>query len=73
MTDSPIPTPAYDAMVARFNRDHCAVEGEDCHLVSRLRADGLVDWQIACVIHAIENTCHHCWDAPRGCQCWNDE
>lgn len=21
----------------------------------------------------IESVCHHCWDAPNGCQCWNDE
>jgi len=29
--------------------------------------------QIMAVINAIQTTCNHCWNAPKGCHCWNDE
>ncbi len=57
------------SIIARFNREHGHSDGSDCHFVARLRADGLGDWQIACVIHAVENTCKTCWDAPAQCRC----
>ena len=41
--------------------------------VSKLRAGGLSDEQIAVVIEAMETTCNDCWDSESGCQCWNDE
>lgn len=46
---------------------------EEVELVERFRKLGLTDFQIAGVLKIIDNTCHHCWDNERGCQCWNDE
>lgn len=42
-------------------------------LVAELRGSGLRDHQILEVIHVLESICIHCFDAPAGCHCWNDE
>jgi hypothetical protein len=46
---------------------------DDIELIKKMRSGGLTDEQIAIALNAIEDTCPHCWDAEKGCQCWNDE
>jgi len=46
---------------------------EDGFLVKRLASDGFNREQIAKILNTIEATCRYCYDAPDGCQCWNDE
>jgi hypothetical protein len=29
--------------------------------------------QIEAILKVVIDMCPHCWDAERGCQCWNDE
>ena len=43
--------------------------------VRKLRSSDppMTDNQIAVVLEALETTCHSCWNADTGCQCWNDE
>lgn len=43
------------------------------YLVERLRFYGFTREMILLVCQAIDNTCHSCWEAEVGCQCWNDE
>lgn len=45
----------------------------DTEYVKRLRSLNLTDEQIAGVLVVNSTTCNHCWDAPSGCHCWNDE
>jgi len=40
--------------------------------IKRLRDIGLTPEQITKVQEATRDICKHCWDAGRGCQCWND-
>jgi hypothetical protein len=44
----------------------------DNRLVGRLRR-WLPDAGVVRVLEALADTCHHCYDAPAGCQCWNDD
>lgn len=69
-------TPAEAALIIdRFNRHWkpLAAPGDDCLFVARLRLGGLPDEHIAHVINTLNETCPECFDAPRGCQCWNNE
>ncbi len=40
---------------------------------NKLQMMGLNDVEIKLVCDAIDETCHHCWEAPNNCQCWNDD
>jgi hypothetical protein len=33
----------------------------------------LTNKQAAQVVSLVVGICHHCYEAPTGCQCWNDE
>lgn len=41
--------------------------------VDELKAKGLSDVHIEGVLDTLDDICKECWDAPAGCQCWNDE
>ena len=44
------------------------------YLVKKLREDFIfTNEQTEIIIDIIMNTCPECWEAPVGCQCWNDE
>ena len=45
----------------------------DPMLVSRLRKANFRPDQILEIMRIVLDTCHHCFDSERGCQCWNDE
>lgn len=40
---------------------------------AKLYQQGFTDSQIASILLVMGEVCRHCWDGPRGCQCWNDE
>lgn len=41
-------------------------------LVERLQIAQFSNEQVARIVEIIDETCHECWDAPRGCRCWDD-
>ena len=41
--------------------------------VRTLREKGLTDEAISKVCQTIDEICVHCWESPKGCQCWNDD
>ena len=59
-------------IIENFNREH-GYTYADVLFVRLLRQGELSDNQIATVIEALGDICHHCWDALDGCQCSNDE
>ena len=44
-----------------------------CYFVGELLKQGIENEVLEAVLKTIDRTCKHCWDAPSGCQCWNDE
>lgn len=46
---------------------------EENLLIKQLREMELDNHIVAQVLVIIDEICHHCWDRPAGCQCWNDE
>jgi hypothetical protein len=60
-------------IIEDFNRSHNYGSAKDCFFVEQLRTGGLTDEQIAVTLNVVDNTCHECWNAEAGCQCWNDE
>ena len=47
--------------------------GSNLLFVRKLFNEGFNDVQIATIISAMNETCHHCWNDSIHCQCWNDE
>jgi len=43
------------------------------NLFSRRLLAKLTREQVLYVWEILDETCHNCWDADSGCQCWNDE
>jgi hypothetical protein len=33
----------------------------------------MLEEDLARVVSLVTDTCPHCWETQRGCQCWNDE
>ena len=54
-----------------LNVDFCGLEYS--LLITRLYNIVKDTKQVVQIVDAIYNTCRHCWDANRGCQCWNDD
>lgn len=42
-------------------------------LATRLRMMGFSEKEIEDIYNAFNSVCASCYDADRGCQCWNDE
>ncbi len=43
------------------------------YLAKKLKMVLLTEEQINQIILMVMRTCSACWDAPTGCQCWNDK
>lgn len=43
------------------------------YLVTKFLVKGYSSGQVTEILEIVMNTCHECWEAPSGCQCWNDE
>ena len=57
--------------IIEWNKDNAYRDGSV--FVDKLGQKGLTLSQIVSVLETIDDVCNHCWDAPTGCQCWNDE
>lgn len=60
------------AIIKDFSSRH-GITHRYLYLVDDMIQRGLNIQQIAAAIQSIEATCPHCWDAPRGCYCNDDE
>ena len=42
-------------------------------LIQRLIDNGLDPLDALVAVRVVDETCRYCWNADKGCQCWNDE
>jgi hypothetical protein len=59
--------------VKKWCEDNTYLHEREPEFVKGLRASGFDTEHVFVVLRALDNICRHCWDAPAGCQCMNDE
>jgi hypothetical protein len=64
--------PAHAPAPASTKEERMDLPIEGAFFTNKLRASGLTEEQIVQVCEALDDTCHHCWNADASCQCWND-
>lgn len=60
-----------DKIIEEWNRKNSY--SDTSLFTAKLYQQGFTDNQIASILLVMTGVCHHCWDGPCGCQCWNDE
>ena len=58
--------------IDQWNEYYGCIKG-DLLFIKRLKEKGFDKHQIYDILETIDETCNHCWDGKKGCQCYNDE